>query len=160
MNWQALCDDPSLRDLPYKIETDRWNHILMSPATNRHSAYQSLIIALFIRLNSGGLAIAECSIATVDGVKVADVAWASVEFLHRHGFANPYPEAPEIVVEVLSPSNSPSEMEEKKELYFARGAREFWLCGDDGRMRFFNNHAELDRSTLVPEFPNQVQLPV
>ena len=34
--------------------------------------------------------------------------------LQRHGIANPYPEAPEIVIEILSPSNTLAEMEEKK----------------------------------------------
>lgn len=95
---------------------------------------------------------------TADGVKVAGVAWASADFLRRHGVANPYPEAPEIVVEILSPPNTLAEMQEKKELYFARGAREFWICEADGGMRFYNNHAQLTASALTPGFPAQVEL--
>lgn len=131
----------------------------MSPASNRHSRYQGLIAKLLDRLLPDGEAIPECSIQTADGVKVADVAWASAEFLRRHGVANPYPEAPEIVIEILSPSNTLAEMEEKKELYFARGAREFWICEEDGAMRFYNNHAQLAASALAPDFPARVELP-
>jgi Uma2 family endonuclease len=161
MNWQDICDNPLFKDLPYKIETDRWGHIVMSPASNRHSRYQALIARLLERCMKDGEAFPECSIQTADGTKVADVAWASRDFLIRQGGgAEPYPEAPEIVVEVLSPSNSLAEMEEKKELYFARGAREFWVCGEDGAMRFYNNHARLERSVLAPEFPARVELPV
>jgi Uma2 family endonuclease len=35
--------------------------------------------------------------------------------------------APELVIEVLSPSNSATEMEEKSETCLAAGAREFWV---------------------------------
>jgi len=49
-------------------------------------------------------------------------------------------------------------MEEKKELYFARGAREFWICADDGNMCFYNYHAQIERSALVPDFPARVEL--
>jgi len=159
MNWQEICDNPQLRDLPFKLETDRWGHIVMSPASNRHSLVQGAVQALLGRQLEGGIGFPECSIATSQGVKVADVVWASGEFLRRYGDANPYPEAPEIVVEVLSPSNSLAELEEKKGLYFARGAREVWLCGQEGVMRFFNNHKQLERSELAPAFPAKVELP-
>ena len=33
MTWEQICDDPHLRDLPYKIEQDRFGRIVMSPAT-------------------------------------------------------------------------------------------------------------------------------
>ncbi|HRD50429.1 MAG: Uma2 family endonuclease [Candidatus Competibacter sp.] len=158
MTWQAICDNPLFRDMPFKFETNRWGRIEMSPASNRHSRYQGLIAKLLDRLLADGEAIPECSIQTADGVKVADVAWASADFLRRHGVANPYPEAPEIVIEILSPSNTLAEMEEKKELYFARGAREFWICQEDGLMRFYNNHAQLMASALAPGFPARVEL--
>lgn len=104
MNWQAICDNPSFQNIPFKFETNRWGKIVMSPASNRHSRYQGLIGRLLDRFLTDGEAIPECSIQTADGVMVADVAWASAEFLQRHGIANPYPEAPEIVIEILLPS--------------------------------------------------------
>ena len=50
-------------------------------------------------------------------------------------------------------------MQEKKELYFARGAQEFWICQEDGGMRFYNNHAQLESSQLALNFPTRVKLP-
>jgi Uma2 family endonuclease len=159
MNWQEICDNPLFKDFPFKFETDRWGHIVMSPATNRHSHYQALIAKLLERYMAGGFAFPECSIQTAQGVKVADVAWASFGFLKRHAVANPYPQAPEIVVEVLSPGNSVAEMEEKKDLYFGQGAQEFWLCDANGDMRFYNAQDRLLQSALAPDFPSHVQLP-
>ncbi|NEX22439.1 Uma2 family endonuclease [Thiorhodococcus mannitoliphagus] len=159
MNWQEVCSHPALKDLPFKLETDRWGHIVMTPASNRHSWLQSEIQGLMRTLGCDGYAVIECSIATSGGVKVADVAWASRDFLHRHGTANPYPEAPEIVVEVLSESNSRAEMDEKKQLYFARGASEFWLCQGGGDMLFFEPSGVIEHSRLIPGFPARVELP-
>jgi len=158
MNWQAICDNPSFRDMPFKFETDRWGKVVMSPATNRHSRYQGLINRWLDRLLANGEAIPECSIQTAEGVKVADVVWASADFLHRHGLENPFSAAPEIVVEILSPSNTLAEMEQKKELYFAQGAQEFWICQEDGMMRFYNRHTRLDSSQLASNFPAQLKL--
>ncbi len=159
MSWQDICDNPLFKNLPFKFETNRWVRIVMSPAFNRHSRYQGLIARLLDRLLTDGEAIPECGIQTADGVKVADVAWASIDFLRRHGVANPYPDAPEIVVEILSLSNTLAEMEEKKELYFARGAREFWIHEEDGLKWFYNNHAQPAASALVPGFPARIELP-
>jgi Uma2 family endonuclease len=159
MDWQEVCAHPALKNLPFKLETDRWGHIVMSPASNRHSLLQGEIQALLRRHAETGVAFPGCSVATAAGVKVADVAWASLDFLRRHGTANPYPEAPEILVEVLSASNTQAEMNEKKELYFARGAREVWICQGDGAMLFYSNHAQLERSGLTPDFPPRVDLP-
>ncbi len=159
MQWQEICDNPLLRDLPFKIETNRWGKIEMSPASNEHGLYQALLVQWLGRAISDGLSITECSVQTSDGVKVADAAWASTDFLRRHGVANPYPEAPEIVVEILSPSNSAEEMALKQDLYFARGAREFWLVERDGRLRFFGKHQEFERSALAPTFPAKLETP-
>lgn len=38
--WQEIVADPTLRDLPYKVETNTNGQIVLSPHTNRHSALQ------------------------------------------------------------------------------------------------------------------------
>lgn len=157
MNWQEVCNSQVLQNLPFKVETNKWGRLEMSPATNEHGLYQSLLIQQ-LSAKQGGMPISECSVQTSEGVKVADVAWASYEFFKRNGRANPYLEAPEIVVEIISPSNTRAEMNEKKELYFARGAEEFWLCGLDGKMQFFNNHSKLEASEFVPDFPLEITI--
>ena len=158
MDWQKVCENPLFKDIPFKVETNRWGHIEMTPASNEHGLFQACIIEWLAKLGALGHALAECSIQTSQGVKVADVAWGTAEFFRTNGRANPYLQCPEIVIEILSPSNSAAEMEEKKELYFARGAREFWLCEKGGSMRFFANRGALSESALVAAFPKRIDI--
>ena len=158
MRWSEVLTDKSLTNLPYKIELDEWGNIVMSPASNRH-AFLQMTIALWLNgFKEQGIVFQECSVQTEKGVKVADVVWGSARFFARHQLATPYLLAPELCVEVLSPSNSMAEMREKKELYFAKGAKEFWVCDDTGQMIFFAPLGELERSELFPTFPRQLEL--
>jgi len=161
MEWHEVIEHPSLRDLPFKIETNEWGQIVMTPAADTHGIYQGLIIKWFNRLGGGGMASPESPIQTSKGVKVADVAWRSTEFLKKYGVRNLLLiESPEIVIEVESPSNSAAEMEEKRELFFGAGAKEFWLCDGYGNMRFFNPRGELKRSEMFGEFPRHIDIDV
>ncbi len=83
MDWREVIEHPSLKNLPFKIETNEWGQIVMTPATLRHSKYQGLIIEWFHRLGQWGRVFPELGIQTSDGVKVADVAWGSEEFLEE-----------------------------------------------------------------------------
>ncbi len=159
--WEALCADRSLRDLPYKIETNRYNKIIISPASNWHGELQAEIGGLLRDLLPGGKVITECPIETVDGVRVPDVAWISLERRGPHGRAVTLPVAPEICVEILSPSNTRAEMLEKMNLYYKAGAQETWLCDEAGRMEFFtaaSAPAPVPASLLCPAFPKQIQI--
>ena len=153
MNWQEVCSRPELQDLPYKIELNGQGQIVMSPASNEHSFRQSRLIRELLRRMDSGEVLPECSIDTTDGTKVADVVWFSVEFHAKHGLATPFPQAPEICVEVISPSNSDGEMRKKRALYFEAGALEVWMCGSDGAMMFFDSNGDLKASKLAPDFP-------
>ena len=59
-------------------------------------------IGSLLERDLGGEAISECSMDTPEGVKVADVAWYSPEFLARRGYETPYRSAPEIRVQIRS----------------------------------------------------------
>ena len=122
----------------------------MSPASNRHGMLQGLLIKVLGNLREDGLAFPESPIYTSKGVKVPDVVWVSREFLATQGSDTPYRKAPEICIEVLSPSNFPAEMAEKRELYFARGAQEVWLCDERGSLSFFDCTGPLPESRLFP----------
>ena len=76
--------------------------------------------------------------------RVADVAWVSRERLKRT-FKGDMLGAPEIVVEVLSPSNTASEMLDKKHLCFAAGCQEFWIV--DPKLRFIEVERNGGRSS-------------
>lgn len=158
MNWQEICANPWFKNMPFKIETNKWGKIEMSPASNEHGLYQALIIKWLFQLGEKGRPISECSIQTGEGVKVADVAWGSYDFFKRNKRANPYVESPEVVIEILSPSNTASEMVEKKALYFARGAEEFWLCHQSGEVEFYDNNHKLIGSRLIDEFPLKIEI--
>ena len=134
--WKEVLEDSSLHDLPYKIETNRGGQLIMSPAKNIHGFYQTRIADL-LKKRLGGQTLVECSVATPEGVKVADVAWCSETFFATHGFADPYPVAPEICVEIKSPSNAESELQAKVRLYLDAGAVEVWLVDVQGGVRLY-----------------------
>lgn len=157
MTWAEICADPVLAALPNRIETDRWGRIVMSPpARSRHGDYQSEISGLLRELMAGGRATTECPIQTSEGIKAADVAWASRE--RRASKANDpvFLVAPEICVEIQSPSDLEAELLERKRLFFEKGAQEFWLCDLVGNMRFFDPAGAIPRSSLCPGFPERI----
>jgi Uma2 family endonuclease len=158
LTWEDVCSDSSLRDLPFKIELNRLNQIVMSPSHPRHSRLQSKIARILGDLLTGGEAIVELAVETEDSTKVPDVVWASRETIDRHSSEISWLRAPEICVEVLSPSNTVEEINQKRALYFERGAFEVWVCSWNGRMSFYGAEGELKRSTLCPMFPDAIVL--
>ena len=137
MQWAEVLNNPWLQNLPFKIELNRWGRIEMSPASNQHGATQ-VELAAELRKRRGGKVIVECSIQTTDGVRVADVAWVSSKRLLALGWATPFPSAPEICIEIMSPGNTWAEMHTKAGLYLEAGAREVWIVGLDGKRTVIN----------------------
>jgi len=159
--WAELLSDPALAKFEGRIETDRHGHIIMSPPpAPSHGSYQAEICRSLGNLLPDGRVLTECPISTADGVKAADVAWASPERMKELGGEVCFPTAPEICVEVLSPSNTDAEIDEKMALYFDAEAREVWLCSQSGAMRFFSSSGNrtVKASKLCPAFLQQVQL--
>ncbi len=155
MNWQEVISEKSLQDLPFKIELGKTGKIEMSPATGNWQ-YE---IAGILReqLRGAGIGFTEVSIDTPQGVKVADVAWASHEFRALHGFATPLPKAPELCVEIISPSNAKTEISERVRLYLEQGAKEVWLCDLNGKMEMLSDLGSLETSGIGPAFPKQLE---
>lgn len=156
MDWSDVIADPTLQDLPYKIELNQHGAIVMTPASNRHARQQSRIYDSIAAQKRSGELIVECAVGTSRGVRVPDVAWMSNEFVANQGETTPFQRAPELCVEVTSPSNSTVEMEEKIQLYLAQGAQEVWLCKESGAMEFYSDEGQLAKSNLFPEFPNSI----
>jgi len=47
MTWSEICEDKLPATLPYRIESDRWGNIVMSPSPrSRQAEYQTEIPAL------------------------------------------------------------------------------------------------------------------
>jgi Uma2 family endonuclease len=153
--WDEMQRDPSLQDLPYKIELNAWGKVEMSPASVRHGQQQAALAEAFRQQLADGVTITECPVLTDIGIRVPDLAWASAAFMRQYAGASPLPRAPEICVEVISPSNVAAEISEKTRAYLAAGAQEVWLAYEDGRIRF------IDLTGKKPEsaFPIRVSLP-
>jgi Uma2 family endonuclease len=130
----------------------------MSPQKVYHSIFQGEIESRLRKLTSAGRAFPECAIATDKGTKVADVVWVSDERLDIIINEVECSIAPEIYIEIFSSSNTEKEIQEKKVLYFNRGAEEFWLCNEKGSIRFFDKNGPVSSSDLVPKFPHQINL--
>lgn len=151
--WRDVLADPCLRDLPYKVETNRAGQLIISPAKNQHGILQ-MRIGRLLETSLGSQTIAECAIATPQGVKVADVAWGSASFFHEHEDSDLYVVAPEICVEIESPSNAESELQSKVRLYLDAGAREVWLVEVKGRVRVFGPEGARASSTFAVDIAN------
>jgi Uma2 family endonuclease len=158
--WRELLVDPDLARLPHRIETDRHGHILMSPPpAPAHGDQQSEIVYLLKALLPQGRVVTECPLSTSDGVKSIDVAWLAPERRQEVRSSTCLLQAPEICIEVLSPSNTPEEISEKIALYFETGAQEVWIC-DRGILLFhFSATPEVQPSSaMCSGFPPQIDL--
>lgn len=124
--WHRALHDPQLQQLPYKVETNGYDQIILSPHPPAHSFAQSRIIRLLNQhINQDGEATVAFPIDTPQGVKVPNVVWLSDEQLSQlPSEASASPVMPELVVEVLSASNTTAEMTDKRTLYFENGAIE------------------------------------
>lgn len=157
MDWQDVCEHPSLQDLPFKIELNEKGEIVMNAVRVIHSLYQGEIEYLLRTLLKEGRTLPECAIKTSRGTKVADVAWAATSTVRKIKDEVQCSVAPEICVDVLSSSNTENEMREKMGLYFEKGACEVWIC-ENGVMRFYSVNGKLGSSFLAPDFPKKILL--
>ncbi len=155
--WEELLRDSTLADVPFRIETNAHGQILMTPPpAGEHSYRQSSILFAMERLLKGQV-LAECPISTIDGVRAADVGWYSSQRFGQVRSQPAFEIAPEICVEVISPSNTKSELTLKKQLYFEAGAEEVWFCQLDGQMEFYTATepgVPTASSTRCPDFPS------
>ena len=125
-----------------------------------HGATQASIAMLLDEHAPAGKVTVECPISTSEGIKVADVIWASKKRLVQIGGRTALKGAPEICVEVILPSNKRGEIEEKRRLYFEAGAKEVWVCDKKGRLSFFCKdlpEKDAEASALCPKMPRAVE---
>jgi Uma2 family endonuclease len=159
--WEQVCADPSLQMHPGRVETNLHGYpIMMPPPGFQHSSFQGEICALLRSQIHSGRALTECAILTTDGIKGADAAWISTARVKRGLKKDVLTIAPEICVEVFSPSNTKQQLEAKRALYFAAGADEVWFCDRRGNLHFFGKDApdeSLPASPLCPTMPRKVK---
>lgn len=157
--WTQVLADQGLADLPYRIETNAHGQIIRTaPPSGEHSRRQGMITVQLDRL-LGGHTLPECPISTIDGVKAADVGWYTESRFATVRDQVAFEHAPELCIEVLSPSNTDTEMQAKRQLYFDAGAEEVWICDLAGVMRFYHASQPLEAkqySQRCPKFPSSV----
>ena len=149
LRYRQLCDDPCFASVPGKIELDVWGRVLMTPPPSAyHGLAQSRLVKLLTVL--GGEVITEAPIVTPLGLFLADLAWLSPAYVATHGIKTPLAPAPEICVEVVSPTNSVKELSEKRHAYLASGAEEVWIVYPQSkRIEFHGAQGQLPRSNYV-----------
>ena len=156
--WEEVQADPDLAKLSHRIETDRYGNIVMSPPPAMpHGVKQAKIARLLGSLLPEGIVVTECPISTADGVKATDVAWLAG---NRHAETTRIclTVAPDICIEIMSPSNTKKELLEKAALYFEAEAKEVWICDPLGSIEVFNTPSNrIAASRICSEFPLQVQ---
>ncbi len=151
--WAEVLADESLAEFPGRVETNGFGNILMMPLPSGSHSHRTMKIQLELLRRLGGMALPECPVSTMDGVRAADVGWYSEDRFHLVEGQQAFEIAPEICVEVLSPSNREAEMNLKKELYFEAGAVEVWFCGEDGSITFHSPSGPLPESARCLGFP-------
>jgi Uma2 family endonuclease len=146
--YRAMCEDPCLARVPGKLELDLWGRMVMTPPGTYHGLVQGRLCQRLAPL--GGQTYAELAVVTAFGLFVADVAWGSRQFAAARGKESPFMRAPEICLEVVSPSNSAKEMEEKRAGYLGAGALEVWLLFlHSKRIEFHGERGVLERSRFA-----------
>lgn len=146
--YRALCDDPCYANVPGKIELDVWGRMVMTPASFYHGVVQGRLCRSLAKL--GGEVAVEAPVVTPIGLLVADVAWASARFMRAHRGETPLTRAPEICIEVVSPSSSVKEVREKTDAYLAAGAEEVWIVYPQSkRCEFYSKQGLVQRSTYA-----------
>jgi len=146
--WQQLAADPLVAAIPFKVELNEKGAIEVSPPTTRHGYLQAFVSHELRVQRPDGTTFTECPVETDIGVRVPDVVWASPEFMQRHGGESEFRAGPELCVEVLSPTNTHAEIDEKVAAYLAAGAREVWVVGDDGVPQIHTSAGRVAVSTL------------
>lgn len=123
-----LNDPPGVR-----LELHHGAPVEVTRPIRKHAVIQRNLFRLLDRFAPGGEPEIECAFRPhpEHELWVADVAWTSSgrdESANLEGWLEG---APELVVEVLSPSNTYAEILEKQELCLATGAHEFWVVDPD-----------------------------
>jgi Uma2 family endonuclease len=152
--WRQLADDPLVAAIPCKVELNEKGVIEVSPPTTQHAFIQGFLTRELARQRPEGTTLPECPVETEIGMRVPDVVWASPEFMTQHRAEKQFRAAPDLCIEVLSPTNTRIEMTEKTAAYLAAGAKEVWIVDEDGVPEIHTSAGRVSASTLGFELPH------
>jgi Uma2 family endonuclease len=135
--------------LPDHYELTEHGELVVSPKpTNRHQLICSEIVGQ-LKQQLGGKAVVEAAVLTdTAGVRVPDVVWMPTPRWSIVLTGSGLLEAPELVVEVLSPGNRPGEVAHKVRAYLDAGIAEVIVVALDGTVNFHHADGPHPASTL------------
>ena len=151
--WKALADNRLVAEIPCKVELSEKGAIEVSPPTIRHAFIQGFLTRELARQRPDGTTLPECTVETDIGMRVPDVVWVSRELMGRHRNEKQFRVAPELCVEVSSPTNTQIQMAEKTAAYLAAGAKEVWIVDENGVPEIHTSDGRVSASTLGFELP-------
>jgi len=151
--WQELAQDEQSPDY---YELTEYGELVLSPKpTNRHQRLCTQI-ALQLQTQLGGEAVMDGAVLTgTAGVRVPDVLWMPPPKWKDLPNTPTVFEAPDIVVEVLSPGNRKGEMDHKIHGYLKSGVKEVIVVGLTGTIDYIHPDGRHTTST----FPLTLDLP-
>ena len=132
--WAEMAQNEQLPDW---YELTEHGEIIMSPKpSNRHQRLCTEI-AFQLRSQLGGEAVVEAAVLTTSaGIRVPDVVWMPEEKWQVVLIDQDLLQAPDLVVEVLSPGNRQAEINHKIQAYLASGIQEVIVVGLDGTITY------------------------
>jgi Uma2 family endonuclease len=151
--WEQLADNRLIAEIPCKVELSEKGAIEVSPPTIRHAFIQAFLTRELARQRPEGTTLTECTVETDIGMRIPDVVWVSRELMERHRNEKQFRVAPDLCVEVLSPTNTRIQMAEKTAAYLAAGAKEVWIVDEDGTPEIYTSAGRVSASTLGFELP-------
>jgi Uma2 family endonuclease len=175
MNRRTLLTADELEQMPdddsVQVELDEGELIIMPPAGPGHGSVEvriARIIANYVEEHDlGEVYSGDTGFRLNDMVvRAPDVAFVRkerIEAIASEGFARG---APDLAVEILSPSNKPGQLERKIAQYFAAGCQTVWIVnrkqrtvevlGLDGARRLLGSGDTITAPELLPGFAIQV----
>ena len=82
-----------------------------------------------------------------------NLPFKSDDFFKKNAMQTPFQMAPEVCIEIVSPSNSKAEIKEKISFYLYKGSKEVWICDEKGNVKFYGYEGEKPTSELFMNAP-------
>lgn len=152
--WREIVTDPRLADFAGKIDLDCWGRIIMSPVNTDHGAIAANL-AILLTAQLGGRTLVEVGVQTASAVYAPDVAWCTEDFLRERRDETPLQRAPQICVEIASPSNAIHDLRAKAYAYIEAGASEAWVVFPKSRrIEFYGTQGILQQTRYGVDLTN------
>jgi len=146
--WRQMLEDPLLANVPGKVELDLWGRIIMTPVNTEHGGLAGRL-SYILQSQLGGRTLVEVGVRTDEGVFTPDVAWCSVAYWSARREQAPLEVAPELCIEIASPSNTIQDLRAKANAYIAAGASEAWIVFPRSRrVEFYRQSGVTDASSF------------